>query len=190
MGQSLAGFDDLYSCVILVALLAAITASRTVRPFVAAPSCYAAVTTIVSTPAPYRIKRIVTTGVRRYDDDGNGTISYCAPVDAARFTAARAAVEQRLHESSVPTSDNVEHVVIRSTLSSVVAEHLKYVVAKAAEAGDAFPGVEVVRLKAANGKDDDELPLPPLLPTSRARSACAEANVALERAAAPFHWAC
>lgn len=182
---------SLHANAAVIALLSASVAWGRINTTPAsAPSCYAAITTILSTSAPYTIKRVVTTGVRRYDDDGTGTISYCASINAARFAEARGAVERRLHEPPAPASDNVEHVVIRSTSSTIAAEHLKYVVAKAAESGDAFPGVEVVRLKAADVTDVDELPLPPLLPTKRARTACAAANAALVRAGASFHWAC
>jgi hypothetical protein len=153
-----------------------------------AQPCYVAVTAVVSLPAPYRVARVVTTGVREYEDDGTGTAAYCEPLDVARLHAARAAIDRQI-ETSHQAEQNVERVVIRSTSATVVAQHLVYVAASG-HAFAEFHGVEVVTLEAPNGTEYRELPLPSLLPTDSARAACDSANVALRQNAAPFHWAC
>ena len=150
--------------------------------------CYVAVTAVVSLPAPYRVARVVTTGVREYGDDGTGTAAYCEPLDVARLDAAREAVDRQI-ATSQHVEQNVERVVIRSTSPTVVAQHLVYVAASGHALAE-FRGVEVVTLEAPDGTEYRELPLPSLLPTDSARVACDSANVALRQSAASFHWAC
>jgi hypothetical protein len=155
---------------------------------VTAPRCFVAVTAVIAMPDPYRVTRVVTTGVREYEDDGNGTVAYCEPRDVGRLRIAREAVDRRI-ATSHHDAPNVEHVVIRSTSPTVAAQHLVYIAA-ASRGAPEFTGIEIVALKAPDGTEFREIPLPPLLATDSARTACGRANLALRRNAASFHWAC
>lgn len=189
---SLALIHGVQSLILGVATLVAILIyghASTAKP-VHTPDCFIAVTTVVSRPNPYRIARVVTSGVRRYEDDGTGTVSYCAPRDPAKLDAARAAVDRRVEEQKDSAGQNRERVIIRSTSPGLAGDHLKYVAAGAAKSGAAFAGVEVVQIGVQDGTRSDDVPLASLLATDSARAACAKANAELKRVAATFHWAC
>jgi hypothetical protein len=179
----------MYTLIITITFAIAVAGVRTIT---AAPtradSCYAASTVILSTSNPYRIKRVVTTGVRRYDDAGGGSISACHPTNARHLNAAQTALDKFVQESA-PSGD-LEHVVMTSTSPVIAGDHLRHIVAKANESHGTFRGVEIVDLKDADGKEIDELPLPRFAPSDSAHAACVNENATLRRAHAPFHWAC
>jgi hypothetical protein len=170
---------------ILVAAIGVATHTAAATP---PPPCYVVVTAIVSTANPYTIHRVVTTGIRRYEDTGNGSPSYCTPSDDTRAARALTAVDMRLRDSTV--TGDVEHVVVRTTSPDVAGAHLVQIVAKARATPADFKRVEVVSVKDARGTEQDSIPMPALSHDANARAACAADNAALQRTRVSFAWAC
>ncbi|MDB4878538.1 MAG: hypothetical protein JWM41_4984 [Gemmatimonadetes bacterium] len=173
---------------VFTAISAAASPGRVSGAIVLPEPCYAAVTVIRAEAKPYAIKRVVTTGVRRYDDAGGGSISVCTPANGKQFDAARAEVEKRVQTPAI--TGEIEHVIVKSTSAVIVMDHIRAIVAKAETTPGDFRAVEVVILKAPDGKELDETALPRLLKSESARASCLADNAALKQTNAPFHWAC
>ena len=116
--------------------------------------CFVAITAVVSTAQPYRIVRVVTTGVREFEDDGAGTVAYCEPRDPSQIRVAREAVDRKVGDIRLVAGQNVERVVLRSTSRSLVTRQLSYVTASTSEEKTGRSGVELIVLKAADDSAD------------------------------------
>lgn len=152
-----------------------------------ATPCFVAITVVLAAEHPYSIHRVVTTGVRRYEDSGGGTVGSCAPADKGAIAAARRAVDTRV--DSTRGALHVEHVIVRSTSADVVSSHLVRIAARAST-DTVFAGAEVVNVNAPDGSAVIAMPLPPLTTGERQRSRCWERNAMLQQGNASFHWAC
>ncbi|HEY4216575.1 MAG TPA: hypothetical protein VGM67_05525 [Gemmatimonadaceae bacterium] len=135
---------------ILVELLALSSGHTGTGVHVRDQRCFVAIAAVVSTAQPYRVVRVVTTGVREFDDDGTGTVAYCEPRDASRVRSARAAVDRKVGDIRQVAGQNVEHVVLRSTSQALVARQLSYVTAAGDEGKTGRAGVELIVLSAAD----------------------------------------
>lgn len=170
---------------LLLGILLAAVGSAT-RP--APTPCYVIVTAIVSTPDPYTIRRVVTTGIHRYEDAGGGSPSYCTPIAGDGAARAQRAVDFRVRDAF--HAGSIEHVVVQSTSPDVAGAHLLQIVAKSRSTAGSLEGVEVVPVERQRGQAADSVSLPALHAESAARAACIDQNAALRRANAAFYWAC
>jgi hypothetical protein len=105
---------------LVTALATLVNTSRAARNRSVSP-CYAAYTAFIADSAPLRVRRIVTTGVRRFGDAHTRDAPACEPADPQRVADLKAAVTAQL-------GSDVYHaawVQIESTDSTIAGDHLE-----------------------------------------------------------------
>ena len=145
-------------------------------------SCYATLIALVADAHPYTIRRVVTTGVRRFDDAGGGTRAHCAPSDADARGALHRAVDKQLDADSAAA----EWIDVSGVDADVPRNVLPHILAAVALHAPGFEFVEVVR--DAPGALDTVATR--LVADDSSHLRCLERNSELERRRADFRYAC
>ncbi|HXT18950.1 MAG TPA: hypothetical protein VN706_25210 [Gemmatimonadaceae bacterium] len=148
------------------------------------PPCYTTLIAVVAQPPSHIIRRIATTGTRRFDDAGSGTRAHCTPSDTtARSTLFRLLTQQLGTADSASTT----WVDIASTDSQIVRGVLPRILAAVPTHATTFTFVELVYANTPGSLD----PAPPRLARADSTYArCLADNADLERRNAAFRYAC
>lgn len=147
-----------------------------------APACYATVVALVADPHPFTIRRIVTSGVRRFDDAGGGTRTQCVPTEPdAPYTLHRLVGRQLGTDSAAAQWIDVSGTDPQAS-RDVIPRILTAVALRA-------PGFEFVEIVGdAPGSPDSVATR--LVPNDSAHTRCVERNAGLERRRERFRYAC
>ncbi|HTE45989.1 MAG TPA: hypothetical protein VK636_12135 [Gemmatimonadaceae bacterium] len=155
------------------------------------PSCYVANTAVIWHGDPdYTIHRIITTGIRRYDDAGQGTIAQCAPKDSADIVANRAALARVVDSLRVEPPLTMNRLELAARSEQLILSQLVSLDAKARAHSDRFLGLEIVEVKRANGAEVSATALPAFSKTPSETESCKARNENLQRSASRVRWAC
>jgi len=157
----------------------------------APPSCYVANTAVIWYGDPdYKIHRIVTTGIRRYDDAGNSTMARCAPKDSADLVANRQALARVIDTLRVDPPRTMTRMELTAQSSTLIESQLVSLDAKAKAHSDEFSNIEIVHVRKSDGSEVPEVTLPRLSKTPLDAAACIARSDSLRRAGSPIRPAC
>jgi hypothetical protein len=154
-------------------------------------SCYVANTAVIWYGDPdYKIHRILTTGIRRYDDAGNGTMMRCVPKDSADLVANRAALARVIDSLRLDPPRIVTRVELTAQSSKLIESQLVSLNAKAKTHSDNFANIEIVDVRRRDGTEVPEVVLPELSKTPGETEACKARNDSLHQAGSHIRPAC
>lgn len=153
--------------------------------------CYVANTAVIWYGDPeYKIHRIITTGIRRYANAGNGSIAKCAPKDAADLAANRAALARVVDSMHVAAPFVMTRMELTVQSVELIRSQLVALDAKARAHPDDFAYTEIVDVTRRDGSEATEVPLPALSTTPRDAESCKARNDSLHRAVSAVRPAC
>jgi hypothetical protein len=154
-------------------------------------NCFVSATAVVwHGQRDYTIRRVVSSGIRRFDDDGAGTPSECTPVNRLAIPSARLAATQRIDSTHSLSIAEFAVIELRGTSVERIRAELLNVESKAHAHPNGFAHVEVVSLRNYLGVEPDETPIRVSTPADSAARACGRDNDDLKRRAASFRWLC
>jgi hypothetical protein len=153
--------------------------------------CFVANTAVIWYGDPdYKIHRIVTTGIRRYDDAGNSTMARCAPKDSADLVANRQALVRVIDTLRIDPPRTMTRMELTAQSSKLIESQLVSLDAKAKAHSDDFSNIEIVEVRKGDGSEVPEVALPTLSKTPPEAAACTARSDSLRRAGARVRPAC
>jgi hypothetical protein len=145
--------------------------------------CYTTIVAMV-TDTPYALRRIVTSGVRRFDDAGGGTRTHCIPTDADAPATLHHLVARRLGATDSAAAKWFVASGLDARIPRAIIPHL---LAAAPRHAASFEFVELSALDAPGSPDLDTTRI---IADDSAHARCLARNAALERQSERFRYLC
>jgi hypothetical protein len=161
------------------------------RPTLGPPACYVANTAVIWHGDPdYSIRRIISTGIRRYEDSGAGAANHCVPKDSADLAANREALARVVDSMHLAPPLVTSRLEIAAQSAELVRSQIVSLEAKARSHPDNFSGLEIVDVRRPSGSSVPAAELPPLSKTVDRANWCRAANDSLGRLGSTIRMAC